>query len=109
MIVGTKDINLSELAECIQKGGALDSYSLSLVPKYLQHIPEIVMNQKYLVALNIRRIESIPYTIRSLRCEELLKGVYITGITDRLIDMDDIMCSVNADNLIRFIKENEDD
>lgn len=107
MIVGTKNINLEELAEHVTVSGTLDAYCMSLVPKYLQHWPEIIMNQKYLVALHIRLLESIPYSVRKEQSEALLDGVHITGIPTQLVDMDDIVCLANVDNLIRYIEENK--
>lgn len=107
MIVGTKYINLEELAEHIKKGANLDIYCLSLVPKYLQHITPIVMNQKYVVALHIRKIESIPYKIRKEKCETLLSSIHLTGVPTQLIDMGDIMCRVDVDKIVRYIEENK--
>lgn len=107
MIVGTKDINLEELAKHVKRYDTLETYCLSLVPKYLQHWSEIVMNQKYLVALSIRKLEAIPYKVRKDTSERLLKGIHITGVPTHLVDIDDMMCMVNVDNLMRYIEENK--
>lgn len=106
MIVGTKTINMEELSKHTKSHEALEDYALRLVPKYLRHHEAITMNQKYLVALHLRKIESIPYKKRKELCETLLSGIHITGVPTQLYDMSDIVCLIDMDKLMRFLEEN---
>lgn len=64
MIVGTKDVEAYEVAQHCRDLNMLRSYSDSLVPRILQHDKRIINNQRYLIALVVRDIKSIPYAQR---------------------------------------------
>lgn len=108
MIVGTKRVNLKELAKVAEDKSTLLAYARGLVPIYLQHRQEIVNNQLYLVALYLRTLESIPWYTRKELCEFLLKGVYITGVPNYIVDVKDIRAVTNIEKLKRYILECND-
>ena len=103
MLVGTKEINLEELKHKAVNYGTLDTYCMDLVPKYIQHVQAIVDNQKYLVALYLRRINSISFNRRVELCEHLLKDVRVTGVTSTVLDFNDIMAETDIEKLLRYI------
>ena len=107
ILVGNKEINLEELKRKSVSYGTLDSYCLSLVPKYIRHNQTIVNNQKYLVALYLRRIESIPYKKRMDLCEHLLHNVRVTGVTTTILDFNDIIMETDIEKLIKYILQKE--
>lgn len=107
MIVGTKAIPLDKLRSECRSIDSLRAFSLSLVPRYFQHIPEIVDNQKYLVAVEVRALKSLPYAKRKYLSEGLLTGVVIRGTINTLIDSEDILASVNMSQVFKVLFKEE--
>lgn len=106
MIVGTKDISPYAVKKHCTSITALRDYCEVLVPRVLRHIKPIVNNQKYIVALVVRNISSIPYKERKELCEELLSDVAVTGVINEIYDFEDIMYELDIDLLTKFISEN---
>ena len=107
MIVGSKNINKSELAKCVSSVSKLIDYSDSLVPEYLRYRKEILFNQRYVVALAIREMQSIPYNDRVMLLDRFLRDTYITGVVDRIYDIDDLFDYVDKEEVER-IRDNEE-
>ncbi|MCM1440872.1 MAG: hypothetical protein NC131_16980 [Roseburia sp.] len=103
MIVGTKDVEAYEVAQHCQDVNTLRSYCDSLVPRVLRHNQKIINNQRYLIALVVRGVKSIPYSQRKKLYEGLLEGVSITGLANKIYDYDDIILSIDVDMLAQFI------
>ena len=108
IIVGNKEINLEELKTVAYDKVKLENYATELVPRCIRHINAIVDNQKYLVALYLRNMQSIPYSVRKLRCEDLLSGISITGVINTVIDFEDMLLQVDMDLLVTFLFEEEE-
>lgn len=107
MIVGSKNINKSELAKCVSSVSKLIDYSDSLVPEYLRYRKEILFNQRYVVALTIREMQSIPYNDRVMLLDRFLRDTYITGVVDRIYDIEDLFDCVDKEEVER-IRDNEE-
>lgn len=107
MIVGSKNINKSELAKCVSSVSKLIDYSDSLVPEYLRHRKEILFNQRYIVALAVREIQSISYNDRVALLDNFLRDTYITGVVDRIYDIEDLFDYVDKEEVER-IRDNEE-
>jgi hypothetical protein len=107
MIVGSKNINKSELAKCVSSVSKLIDYSDSLVPEYLRYRKEILFNQRYVVALAIREMQSIPYNDRVMLLDRFLRDTYITGVVDRIYDIEDLFDYVDKEEVER-IRDNEE-
>lgn len=107
MIVGSKNVNKSELAKCVSSVSKLIDYSDSLVPEYLRYRKEILFNQRYVVALAIREIQSIPYNDRVMLLDRFLRDTYITGVVDRIYDIEDLFDYVDKEEVER-IRDNEE-
>lgn len=106
MIVGSKNIDRSELANRVSSVSKLIEYSDSLVPEYLRYRREILFNQRYIVALAIREIQSIPYSDRVTLLDNFLRDTYITGVVDRIYDIEDLFDYVDREEVER-IRDNE--
>ena len=107
MIVGSKNVNKSELAKCVSSVSKLIDYSDSLVPEYLRYRKEILFNQRYIVALTIREMQSIPYNDRVMLLDRFLRDTYITGVVDRIYDIEDLFDYVDKEEVER-IRDNEE-
>jgi hypothetical protein len=107
MIVGSKNVNKSELAKCVSSVSKLIDYSDSLVPEYLRYRKEILFNQRYIVALAIREMQSIPYNDRVMLLDRFLRDIYITGVVDRIYDIEDLFDYVDKEEVER-IRDNEE-
>lgn len=107
MIVGSKNLNKSELAKCVSSVSKLIDYSDSLVPEYLRYRKEILFNQRYVVALAIREMQSIPYNDRVMLLDRFLRDTYITGVVDRIYDIEDLFDYVDKEEVER-IRDNEE-
>lgn len=107
MIVGSKNINKSELAKCVSSVSKLIEYSDSLVPEYLRYRKEILFNQRYIVALAVREMQSISYNDRVALLDNFLRDTYITGVVDRIYDIEDLFDYVDKEEVER-IRDNEE-
>ena len=107
MIVGSKNVNKSELAKCVSSVSKLIDYSDSLVPEYLRYRKEILFNQRYVIALAIREMQSIPYSDRVMLLDRFLRDTYITGVVDRIYDIEDLFDYVDKEEVER-IRDNEE-
>lgn len=106
MIVGSKNINKSELTKYVSSVSKLIEYSDSLVPEYLRYRKEILFNQRYIVALAVREIQSISYNDRVVLLDNFLRDTYITGVVDRMYDIEDLFDYVDREEVGR-IRDNE--
>lgn len=108
MIVGCKDIDFTELKRACRSEESLLRFTIGLVPTPLQHICEIVDNQKYFVALQVRSIQSITWQKRKDLCESLLQGVRIKGLPDAIYDYSDLLLAIDRDAFKRYLREEEE-
>lgn len=106
MIVGFKNINKSELTKYVSSVSKLIEYSDSLVPEYLRYRKEILFNQRYIVALAVREMQSISYNDRVALLDNFLRDTYITGVVDRIYDIEDLFDYVDKEEVER-IRDNE--
>lgn len=107
MIVGTKDVSPEEVRKHCRSVTALTSFCVELVPRLFRHDERIVSNQKYLVALMVRDLKSIPYETRRNLYEGLLEGVAITGVANEVYDIDYLMSQIDIDKLAMFVNKGE--
>lgn len=105
MIVGNKDINLKELKKVYNNESLLNQFCMRQVPRYLWHNTAIVNNQKYLIALYLRKLESIPFKDREYWSNYLIDGITITGVPTRMVDFKDLLMYVDMDKLLQYIKQ----
>ena len=102
MIVGNTQIDNSKLLSC-RDVQALRDYALSLVPPYVRHIPAILDNQKWLVAVNLRKCKNIAFYKRTELANQLLTDVEITGDITTIISIDDCIRTSDIDYLMYLL------
>lgn len=99
MVVGRKTFSIEDVLANAKTVNTLKTFARSLIPDFAAHIPNILENQIYLVALAVRRIDMIPLKERTALCEELLDGIVVKGQINEVYDLQDILSRVNADKL----------
>ena len=107
MIVGSKIINKASLLSACLNEKTVVQYARELVPRFIRHNKEIVDNQRYLVALEVRELREIPYGKKTKLINALLSGIIVRGTINRITDIEDIMISVNMDMILSKLFENE--
>lgn len=105
MIVGCKDVDFSALKQACRSDTSLQRFTLNLVPTPLRHIPAIIDNQKYFVALQVRSIQSFTWQKRKDLCEALLQGIRIKGVPDALYDYNDILLAIDSRAFEKYLQE----
>lgn len=107
MLVGTKRIDHTELREAIDTRHTIEMYITRLIPTCLQHLPAVKDNQRYLVALHIRRLTGVNFTHKMNIANELVEGVTVQGSINNVYDIEDILTHVNFDKLLRALFDDE--
>jgi len=109
MIVGSKVISTTDLKRATYSVESLKRFAESLVPKPIRHFPQIVDNQKYLVAIALRTMVSIPFKRRTELCEGLLEGIQVRGVLTTVIDFYDLIMAADTDLLYKALFERDAD
>lgn len=107
MIVGRKDIDFTKLKLACRSEDSLLRFTGDLVPTPLRHIREVVDNQKYLVALHVRSMQSLPWQKRKDLCEHLLHGARIKGVPDTIYDYSDLLLAIDSEAFERYLREED--
>lgn len=96
MLVGTRSIPSTLIKEA-KTVGALKKLAEKQVPLMFRHVKEIVDNQKYLLALQVRKLYKHDYNVWHPLCEGLLEGVHVTGSIHTLHTCAELLseCDVN--------------
>lgn len=97
MLVGNKAIQDKELRLHCSSVASLLAYVNTLIPAQVRHIPQIVANQKYLVATHVRNLTGLPYARKRSLCAALLEGVRVCGVCNELYDYSDLVGSVDTE------------
>ena len=109
MLVGTLNISSDEINKC-KNGDALIAYAERCVPSIFRHVTEIVHNQRYLLALTVRKLYKNDYNKWHPLCKELLKGVRVTGSVSTIYTCADLLEVCDMKVMKKFlIKECTDD
>ena len=105
MLIGTNQIDYTEIYKRANTPEDLVLYVESLVPIWANHIQAIVYNQRYYTAVIIRNMLQIPYKTREACTNALLEGISINGVMNGFIPITDIIDHCNKDALIAAITE----
>lgn len=106
MVVGS-NVDRNRLMRASSSLESLIEYSDNLVPSCLRHIPELLQNQRYFVAIELRNIKSIPFSKRNELANALLKGIYVSGTFDEIIFIDEVFAFANMDLVFQYIFKEE--
>lgn len=103
MLVGTELITISEVKSHCSSYKALLNYTLSKIPKHFRGVKEIVDNQKYLVALYVRKAYKDDYNKWHPLCSQLLEGVRVHGCVDTLTSCTEVLEECDLKMLKKFL------
>lgn len=106
MVVGNS-VDRRKLVRASNNLEDLIKYSDSLVPKCFRHIKELLYNQRYLVAIELRNVKSIDYYKRNQLANELIKDIYISGTFNEITYLEDVMAYADMDKVFKYIFKEE--
>ena len=104
MIVGTTNIDYDTVYLYTSAPDGLVDYAKNLVPLWARHIPGIVDNQRYLVALHVRKMLSIQFYKRKSMTDVLIKDIKITGIINQFVSIYDILENCDTVMLLKMLE-----
>lgn len=107
MLIGTDQIDYTELYKRANKPEELVSYVDNLVPVWASHIQAIVYNQRYFVAVQIRNMLQIPYKTREACTDMLLTNISINGVMNGFVPITDILEQCDKTALIAAFTEGD--
>lgn len=107
MVVGTCNVKTEDCLKFINNPTGLISYVEELVPIWARHIPSIVDNQRFYVALHLRNSLSLPYKTRMSLAEPLLKGIKIRGVMSSFTPISSILDVCDKEALIKMLEQQE--
>lgn len=108
MVVGTTYIDYNKVSSFVGHPNQFVDWVDSLVPKWAQHIAGLKDNQRYYMAIHVRKVISIPYVQRMQLIEPLIDGIHVCGSVDGFISITDILSDCNKELLIAAIKDGVD-
>lgn len=108
MLVGTRNLSHDEIKEATTVE-SLRRLATEQVPLLFRHIKEIVDNQKYLVALEVRKIYKGDYNKWHGLCEGLLEGVKVTGSIHTIYTCYELLNKCDFDMIEKFLEKDESD
>lgn len=106
MVVGS-DVDTRKLIKASKSLEALIEYSDSLVPKCLRHIKELLYNQRYYVAIELRNIQSIDFYKRTELANKLIEDIYISGTFNEVIFITEVFAYADMDKVFKYIFKDE--
>lgn len=105
LLVGKIDISIAELVKHDNSIEEFIAYADSLVPKEFAHIPQILQNQRYINCLAYRKKTMINWDKKKEICNGVLRTINVSGFTDRLIEVNDLMNAVDSQVLESFYRK----
>lgn len=104
MIIGTDKLNYDELKLFLTEPTSLITYVDNTVPCWARHIPHIIDNQRYYVAIHIRNVLSIPYKVRVSAANVLIENIRVQGVVTTFTPITDILDICNKEALIKILR-----
>lgn len=104
MIVGTTDIDMQYIRQHVGDPDTIVKYACSLVPSWASHIQGIMDNQRYLVAVKLRNMLSIPYKVRESATSALIEGISLYGMVNDFVSITEIIDLCDKDKLAEALK-----
>lgn len=107
LIIGTKNVDINKVNNIILTNmDGLVEYVESLVPSVLA-TREIKDNQRYYVALLLRKNPHISYELKVQACKKLIEGIYINGNQDTIITVEDLIAESDFKRLLKYLFRKE--
>lgn len=108
MIIGTAKLDYEVLKSFEGRPEELVVYVENLVPRWVRHIHTIVDNQKFYVAIHLRRVLTLSYKPRMALVEALTDSISISGVISQFTPIDDLVESCDIQKLVLLLKEGQD-
>ena len=106
MLVGCRGRPSEQIKEATTVG-QLKKLATNSVPLLFRHIKEIVDNQKYLLALEVRHLYKSDYNKWHPLCEGLLEDVKVTGSVHDIYTCYDLLQQCDMDVIEKYIEKEE--
>lgn len=106
MLVGCRSIPSEQIQEALTVS-QLKRLAVNSVPLLFRHIPAIVNNQKYLLALEVRKMYKGDYNKWHPLCTGLLEGVTVTGSVHDIYTCYDLLQECDMSIIEKFIEKEE--
>ena len=105
MVVGTTNIDYEVLKKFVGRPQDLILYVEDMVPTWARHINGITYNQRFYVAIHLRRVLTIPYKAKMELVNALVEGGTITGIINGFTPITDIVDMCDKHALAEMLKQ----
>lgn len=105
MVVGTTNIDYEVLKKFIGRPQDLILYVENMVPSWARHINGITYNQRFYVAIHLRKVLTLPYKAKMELVNALIEGGTITGIINGFTPIMDIVDLCDKHSLAKMLKK----
>lgn len=105
MIIGNAEINYEELREYRSRPNELIQYVENTIPCWARDIPSIKDNQRYYVAIHLRKMLTLSYKERMVMVECLTTNIKIRGVIFSFTPIQELIDVCNKEQLILMLKE----
>lgn len=106
MVVGS-EIDTRKLIRASSSLEELKKYSDGLVPKCLRHIKELIYNQRYYVAIELRNVKSLDFYKRNEMANKLIEDIYISGTFNEVVFISEVLAYADMDKVFKYIFKEE--
>ncbi len=104
MIVGTTKLDYERLKQFEGNPDELIEYVDMLVPSWALHIKGIASNQRFYVAIHLRKLLTIPYKPRMELVNALVSGIRIAGVITQFTPITDIVDICDKQLLVKMLE-----
>ena len=105
MIVGSTKVNFDELRHYIGKPLELVAYAESLVPTWARHMKPLLGNQRYYLALHVRKMLTLSYQQRKVMTDALTNGIKLHGNLSEFVSITEIVQSCDLEVLSIMLRD----
>lgn len=105
MVIGSDVLNYDVLLRFIDDEYSLVKYVEHLVPSWARHIQSIVYNQRYFVAIHLRKVMTIPYHQKMRLVNALVENITLTGIPTQFITLENIIEHCDENQLKELVED----
>lgn len=104
MLIGYTTVDYEALKKFVNNPDDIVTYVISQIPIWARHIDGICDNQRYYIALHLRKVLTIPYKQRTELVDALTRGIYLRGVCTNFVSITDIVNACDKESLIAMLK-----
>lgn len=104
MIIYTRDLDYGKMTAYAKSPERLVEYAVSLVPKWATCFPQIIDNQRFFVATQIRSMLDVPFKIRKAAVATLCDGIALSGITTGCYTVSEVLSVCDRSVLLELLR-----